>query len=340
VATVGGLFVDLKLEGLDATQMDDLGGVTDEILEAQMEILAENEVYDSGKYTMGEDPEDEESFSGRGTHNHATPEFKAGDSIVYLGQEGDENLLGYVVAGHGDGKGGPPFYTAYLEGLGGKQVEGQQLFPVADQDDQPPPLCPPQSHPTLLPGPLKPERTKGRRKNILSRCLKWPRSSSSSIWKIRNLKKSSQILKDRLSRCLKLSVSNKRTLLLTRGTNLLHPRSLGIIMQSPKEEDLTVLGIYADVIKFLLEVNGVVGSLFKVCESYSKAHLYLKEHFVKDHPAPSNVATTDSPPSLPEGGSSSPPPPPPGGNRSDLVKASMLDRRAQCYRRSVKGKRR
>jgi hypothetical protein len=33
--------------------------------------------------------------------------------------------LGYVVAVHGDGKGGPPFYTAYLEELGEKQVEGQ-----------------------------------------------------------------------------------------------------------------------------------------------------------------------------------------------------------------------
>jgi hypothetical protein len=28
--------------------------------------------------------------------------------------------LGYVVAVHGDGKGGLPFYTTYLEGLGGK----------------------------------------------------------------------------------------------------------------------------------------------------------------------------------------------------------------------------
>jgi hypothetical protein len=36
LATVGGLFVDSKLEGLDATQMDDLGGVMDEILAAQM----------------------------------------------------------------------------------------------------------------------------------------------------------------------------------------------------------------------------------------------------------------------------------------------------------------
>jgi hypothetical protein len=39
-------------------------------------------------------------------------------------------------------------------------------------------------------------------------------------------------------------------------------------------------GIYADVNKFLIEVNGVVGSLFKLCEFYSEAHLYLKEHFV------------------------------------------------------------
>jgi hypothetical protein len=150
---VGGLFVDLKLEGLDANQMYDLGGVTDEILADQMKILSENEVSDSGEEIVGDDSEDEESFSGRDTHNPAAPEFKAEAIIVYLGQEGDEMILGYVVAVHGDGKGGPPFYTEYLEGFGGKQVQGHQLFPVDAQDDQPP-LYPPQSHPTLLSGPL------------------------------------------------------------------------------------------------------------------------------------------------------------------------------------------
>jgi hypothetical protein len=60
VSTMGDLFGDLKLEGLYADQMDDLGGVTDEILAAQMEILAQNEVYDSGEDTVGEDPDDEE----------------------------------------------------------------------------------------------------------------------------------------------------------------------------------------------------------------------------------------------------------------------------------------
>jgi hypothetical protein len=113
----GGLFGDLKMEVIDAYQMDDLGEVTDEILAAQMEILAENEVSDSGEDTVGEDSEDEESFSGKGTHNPVAPEFKSGARVLYLGQEGDEMQLGYVVAVHGDGKGGPPFYTAYLEGL-------------------------------------------------------------------------------------------------------------------------------------------------------------------------------------------------------------------------------
>jgi hypothetical protein len=76
--------------------------------------------------------------------------------------------------------------------------------------------------------------------------------------------------------------------------------------------------------KLLLEVNGVVGSLLKVCESYSEAHLYLKEHFVKEHPAHLNVAAIDTLPSFPEGGSSSLPVPP-GENRSYIFKASMLD---------------
>jgi hypothetical protein len=45
-------------------------------------------------------------------------------------------------------------------------------------------------------------------------------------------------------------------------------------------------GIYADVTKFLLEVNEVVGSLFKVCESYSEARLYLREYYVKEKGGP------------------------------------------------------
>jgi hypothetical protein len=63
---------------------------------------------------VGEDSEDNDLFSGRGTHSPAAPEFKAGARTVYLGQEGDEMLLVHVIAlnGDGDGKGGPPFYKA------------------------------------------------------------------------------------------------------------------------------------------------------------------------------------------------------------------------------------
>jgi hypothetical protein len=45
----GGGLGDLNLGGLDAAQMDDLGGVTYEIVTAPMEILTENEVSGSGE---------------------------------------------------------------------------------------------------------------------------------------------------------------------------------------------------------------------------------------------------------------------------------------------------
>jgi hypothetical protein len=134
-----GLVGYLNLEVLDASQMDDLGGVMDEILAAPMKILAESEVSDNGEYTVGVDSEDEEFFYGRGNHNPVAPELKTGARVAYLRQEGDEMYLGYVVAVHGDRKGVPPFYTAYLEGLGENNVMGQRIFPVAAQEEQLPP---------------------------------------------------------------------------------------------------------------------------------------------------------------------------------------------------------
>jgi hypothetical protein len=78
------------------------------------------------------------------------------------------------------------------------------------------------------------------------------------------------------------------------------------------------------VSKLLFEDNGVVWSLFKVCESYSEAHIYFNEHLLKEHPTPLNVGTTDSFPSFPEGSSLSPPVPP-EEKRSDIFKSIMLD---------------
>jgi hypothetical protein len=70
---MGGVIGIFKFEGLDADQMDDLGGVKDEILAAQMEIWAENDVLDSGEDTMGGDSEDESSSKGKWTHNPGAP---------------------------------------------------------------------------------------------------------------------------------------------------------------------------------------------------------------------------------------------------------------------------
>jgi hypothetical protein len=64
--------------------MNDLGGATDEILAAQMEILAENEVSESGEDAVCEDSDNEESFTGKGAHNPAASEFKVGQELYTL----------------------------------------------------------------------------------------------------------------------------------------------------------------------------------------------------------------------------------------------------------------
>jgi hypothetical protein len=65
------------------------------------------------------------------------------------------------------------------------------------------------------------------------------------------------------------------------------------------------------VSKFIFEVNGVVGLLFKLCESYSEAHLYLKEHRF--------------PSLVPRRGLFIPTHPPQRRNEAIFFKASMLD---------------
>jgi hypothetical protein len=139
----GGVLGDLNrlnLKGLDADQMDDLGGVTGEIPSALMEILAENEVVESGEDTAGADLEDYVSFSGRVTHNPVAPEFKSGSRVVYLGKWVDYMRLGYVATVNGDIEGGAPLYTVNLEGFGEKQIEGQHIFSVASQEKHVPPV--------------------------------------------------------------------------------------------------------------------------------------------------------------------------------------------------------
>jgi hypothetical protein len=115
----------LNQERLDDAHMVDLGGVRDEIFATQMEILAENEVLDSGSDNVGGDSEDEVYFKGNGNHSSARPDFKAGARVMYLGQGGDETHLGYVSEVHVDGGGGAPYYTVDLEECGQTQTKGQ-----------------------------------------------------------------------------------------------------------------------------------------------------------------------------------------------------------------------
>jgi hypothetical protein len=263
---------DLKLEGLDDAQIDELGGVTDEILAAQMEILAENEVLDSGEDTVGEDSEDEESFYGRVNHNPVAPEFKAGARVVYLGQEGDEIHLGCDVAVHGDGKGGPPFYTAYLEGLGEKQVEVQQLFLVAAQEEQDPPVSVPvPSHYSSVVSQAK--KDKKEKKEYLKQM-----SELAKIIQQQRLenKKLEKLFSDSKRQALQLSVAlsqQKYSPPADPWDTFVASEVNGSYYAIAQGKGFGSFGIYADVNKFLFEVNGLVGSLFKVCESYSEARL-------------------------------------------------------------------
>jgi hypothetical protein len=83
----------LNIERLYAAQMDGLGGVTAEMLTAQIEILADNEVLDSGEDTVDANSEEDVYLSGRGTHNPAVPDIKSGAIVVYIGQGGDNMRL-------------------------------------------------------------------------------------------------------------------------------------------------------------------------------------------------------------------------------------------------------
>jgi hypothetical protein len=232
---------------------------------------------------VGGDEEDEESFSGRGTHNPAAPEFKAGSRIVYLGQEGDEMILGYVVAVHGDRKGYPPFYTAYLEGFGEKQVEGHRFFPVEAQYDQPPfASVPVPSHSSSRTSQAIKERKE--KKEYLKQMSEMAKIIQQQLLENKKLEK---LFSDAKNKSLQLSEALSQQ----QDNPPAYPwdkfvtsEVTGAYYAVARGRRFDSFGIYADVNKLLLEVNGVVGSLFNVCKYYFKSHLYLKEHFVKEHP--------------------------------------------------------
>jgi hypothetical protein len=219
--------------------------------------------------------------------------------------------LSYVVAVHVDRKGGPPFYTAYLEGLGEKQVEGQRLFPVASQDEQPPPVSAP------VPSQYYFRESQARKdKKEKNKYLKQMSELAKIVQQQRlENKKLEKLFSDYKRHALQPSVDlsqQQESSPADPWEKFVSSEVTGYYYAVARGRIFDSFGIYADVNKLLFEVNGVVGSLFKVCESYSEARLYVKELFTKEDPTPLDVAATDSPPSFPEGGSSSPPVPPGG----------------------------
>jgi hypothetical protein len=159
---------------------------------------------------------------------------------VYLGQEGDEMIIGYVVTFHGDGKGGPPFYTAYLEGFGGKQVEGHRLFPVAAQDDQPSPVpAPVPSHSSSRDSQARKDRKK--KKEYLKQMSQMAKIVQQQRLENKKLKK---LFSDAKRQSLPLSEAlsqQQENLPADPWDNFFTSEVTRAYYASPEEEDLTVL---------------------------------------------------------------------------------------------------
>jgi hypothetical protein len=127
--------------------------------------------------------------------------------------------------------------------------------------------------------------------------------------------------------------------------NFLATEVIGSYYDVARGKGFSSFGIYVDVKEFLMEVNGVVGSLFKVCESYSEAHLYLKEHFTKATDDPIFLGTDPrGPPSPPPKGGVAFPHPHPHPKRREEKRPFQGQYvgfgRAQCNGRSLGRERR
>jgi hypothetical protein len=128
-----------------------------------------------------------------------------------------------------------------LKGLGENRMKDSDCFLWLLKMIIPPPVpAPVPSHSSSRASQSRKE--KKEKKEYLKQMTEMAKIVQQQCLENKKLEKLFQIPKDRLSSCLKLSVSNKRTLLLTRGKKLSHQRSLGLITCSPEGEDLTVLG--------------------------------------------------------------------------------------------------
>jgi hypothetical protein len=273
---------DLNLEGFDAAHMDDLGGIPYEFLAAHMDFLAENEVSDGGEDTVGGDSEDEGYFKGKGTRDPGTPEFITGARVVYIGQGGDEIHLGYVVEVHVDGGGGSLYYTVNLEGIGEKQTEGHRLFPVAsDSQEKLSPPDPPKAPSNTTSKSSQSKKDRKAEKSYLKQMSELAKNVQQQRLENNKLEK---LFSDSKKKSLHISLAlsqKQENVHVDPWDRFVATEVTGSYYAVSRGGSFYSLGIYADVKMFVMEVNGMVGDLFKVCESYSEARLCLEEHFTK-----------------------------------------------------------
>jgi hypothetical protein len=111
------------LEDQYKVKMKALIGVTDEVIVAHLNILAQGYLddFDEGL--------DELSTDEEGGLGHYPVEYQTGSPVAYLGKGTTHVVLGYVVGVHPKDY---PYYTVNLEGLGEKQTVGRNMFPISD----------------------------------------------------------------------------------------------------------------------------------------------------------------------------------------------------------------
>jgi hypothetical protein len=181
-----------------------------------------------------------------------------------------------------------------LEGFGEKQIEGQCIFPVASQEE---PLSPvsvpvPSRSSSGTPQAQKNKHTKKEYLKQMSELAKIVQDQGLENNKLEKLFSDAKRKSLQLSLALSQQQESPPD---DPWDKFVASEVTGSYYAVARGTGFSSLGIYADVNKFLL-----VGSFFKVCESYSEAHLYLREHFVKEKedPVTQGIDLTESPPSL------------------------------------------
>jgi hypothetical protein len=189
-----------------------------------------------------------------------------------LGKEVKRCVWDMLLQSTGIEKGGSFLYSKF-ERIWLKKVEGQRLFHVDSQEE--PVSHVPHVPPVLVPVPShsyyrtsKANKYKHSKKEYLKQISELAEIIQQQHLENKKLEKFFSHAK-RKSLQLSLALSQKQEIPPSDPWNTFVTSEVtGSYYVVARGKWLSSFGIYADVNEFLLEVNGVVGYLFKVCESY------------------------------------------------------------------------